>query len=225
MIPSTFHSPTWKKGVTCAIVVLLSICGLLTNALPCTDLYGTSWNIMECSRTFMTIMGIGSSFLQCCTHSLQQTTMTSNKTKGQGQVDKTGVVTLWSCVVRAMWGRRTHDVSAVQFILESYYGWTLKMPNKYRCRMAKNLYMAFGFQFFGLVSSLFWSFISYGPLALHIVFKSPVLWTGKKPDLDWTGLEKIGPSVAVAPYFFYQPVAVAGIEDLFRTGLDRLRPV
>ena len=57
-------------------------------------------------------------------------------------------------------------------------------------------------------------------LVLHE--ESPVLWTGKKPDLDWTGLEKTGLPVAVATYFFYKPVAVAGIDNLFRTGLDQL---
>ena len=56
------------------------------------------------------------------------------------------------------------------------------------------------------------------------MFKSPVLWTGKKPDLDWTGLEKTRLSVVVAS-FFYQLVAVAGIENLFRTGLDWSQPV
>ena len=30
------------------------------------------------------------------------------------------------------------------------------------------------------------------------MFKSPVLWTGKKPDLDWTEPKKTGLSVVVA---------------------------
>ena len=57
------------------------------------------------------------------------------------------------------------------------------------------------------------------------MFKSPVLWTRKKPDLDQTGLEKTGLPVAVATYFLYKQVAVARIFNLFRTGLDQLRPV
>ena len=57
------------------------------------------------------------------------------------------------------------------------------------------------------------------------MFKSPVLWTGKKLDLDRTGPEKTGLPVAVTTYFLYKPVAVAGIFNLFRTGLDWLRLV
>ena len=36
---------------------------------------------------------------------------------------------------------------------------------------------------------------------LLLVFKSPVLWTGKKPDLDWTEPKKTGLSVAVCHSF------------------------
>ena len=58
-----------------------------------------------------------------------------------------------------------------------------------------------------------------------LVFKSPVLWTGKKPDLDWTEPEKTGLLVVVHHMLKEQPVVVAWIKNIFKTSLEQLGPI
>ena len=54
------------------------------------------------------------------------------------------------------------------------------------------------------------------------MFKSLVLWTGKKPDLDRTEPKKTGLLVAVCHSFKKQLVAVAWFVGEKKTGLDWL---
>ena len=62
-------------------------------------------------------------------------------------------------------------------------------------------------------------------LNLLVVFKSPVLWTGKKLDLDQTEPKKTGLSVVVCHSFKRNRLQLRDLWGKKKTSLDRLGPV